>query len=109
MSKVLNASIEDFTPVVLESELPVLVDFWAPWCRPCLMMAPVLDEISDALDGKLKVVKVDVNDEKNATLGAQYEIHSIPNMKLFKGGKVIREVIGLRSKEDLLKELAGSY
>lgn len=107
MSNVLNATVDDFTKVVLESELPVLVDFWAPWCRPCLMMAPILDEISIELDGKVKIVKVDVDDQKNASLGQQFEVRSIPNMKIFKGGVVVGEVIGLHSKEDVLKELGG--
>lgn len=109
MSKVQNASIDDFTKVVLESELPVLVDFWAPWCQPCVKMAPILDEVSILLEGKLLVVKVDVDDAKNASLGAQYEIRSIPNMKIFQGGKVVKEVVGLRSKVELLQELEGSY
>ena len=109
MSNVINAGIADFTTVVLESKIPVLVDFWAPWCRPCQMMAPALDEVSVEAAGKLLVVKVDVDNPENATLGAQYEIRSIPNMKLFKDGVVIGEVVGLRSKEELLAELAGKY
>jgi thioredoxin 1 len=109
MSNVINAGKADFEKVVLQSELPVLVDFWAPWCRPCQMMAPVLDEVSVEAAGKLSVVKVDVDNPENAELGARYEIRSIPNLKLFKGGVVIAEVVGLRSKAELLAELAGKY
>jgi len=96
MSKVINVNNNDFEKEVLQSDLPVLVDFWAPWCAPCLMMAPTLDELSILMDGKLKVVKVNIEEEENQDLALEYDIQSIPNMKLFKGGKVIGEFIGLR-------------
>ena len=101
MSKVINANASNFEQEVLKSELPVLVDFWAPWCGPCRMMAPVLDELSDEMGDKLKVVKVDVEDADNQGLAMQYQIQSIPNLKLFKDGKVIGEFIGMRNKETL--------
>jgi thioredoxin 1 len=108
MSHVLNATAGDFSKVVLESNIPVLVDFWAPWCRPCQMMAPVLDDVSESLHEKLSIVKVNVDEPENAALAQQYEIRSIPNMKLFKGGKVVKEIVGLHMKEDLLREMEGS-
>ncbi|MBU6231188.1 MAG: thioredoxin [Patescibacteria group bacterium] len=104
-SKAKEISAPEFEKEVLKSDLPVLVDFWAPWCRPCQMMAPILDEISGELAGKAKIAKVDVEDRANGALAMQYEIRSIPNMKLFKGGQVVHEFIGLRPKEALLSEL----
>lgn len=105
MSKVVNSTQSDFDKVVIGSDIPVLVDFWAPWCGPCRMMAPVLDEYSEDVDGKVKVVKVDVDAPENQMLAAQYQIRSIPNMKLFKGGKVVHEVVGLRPKKALADEV----
>ncbi|MDE1975465.1 MAG: thioredoxin [Patescibacteria group bacterium] len=105
MSKVINATQSDFEEVVIKSKIPVLVDFWAPWCGPCRMMAPILDEYSDDMADKVKVVKVDVDEPSNQALAIQYQIRSIPNMKLFKGGAVVHEVIGLRPKEALAEEI----
>ncbi|MBU6427017.1 thioredoxin [Patescibacteria group bacterium] len=106
MSKIIDSNQSDFEVVVIKSNTPVLVDFWAPWCGPCRAMAPVLDELSDELDGKLKVVKVNVDEAQNQGLGMQYMIQSIPNMKIFKDGKVVHEVVGMRPKEMLKEELA---
>lgn len=108
MSKVINANASNFEQEVLKSELPVLVDFWAPWCGPCRMMAPVLDELSDDMGDKLKVVKVDVEDADNQGLAMQYQIQSIPNMKLFKNGQVVHEFVGFRPKDALVNELNSS-
>ncbi len=108
MSKVINANASNFEQEVLKSELPVLVDFWAPWCGPCRMMAPVLDELSDDMGDKLKVVKVDVEEVDNQGLAMQYQIQSIPNMKLFKNGQVAHEFVGFRPKDALVSELNSS-
>jgi thioredoxin 1 len=105
MSKALGITKKDFAAEVLNSELPVLVDFWAPWCMPCQMMAPTLDELADEMAGKLKIVKVDTEDGDNQELASEYQIQSIPNMKLFLGGKIIGEFIGLRNKESLKGEI----
>lgn len=105
MSKALEVNKDTFAAEVLNSDLPVLVDFWATWCTPCQMMAPILDELTEELAGKVKIVKVNTEDGANQDLAMEYQIQSIPNMKVFKGGKVIGEFIGLRGKEALKEEL----
>ncbi len=106
MSKTIEITSENFEKEVLKSDIPILVDFWAPWCQPCLMMAPALEELSEELEGKLKIGKLNTEIPENQILAFQYQIQSIPNMKLFKDGKVIAEFIGLRPKEMLKEELA---
>ncbi len=105
MSKAIDVSAENFEVEVLKSSLPTLVDFWAPWCMPCRMMAPILDEVSTDLAGKVKVAKVNTEEAENRNLAIQYQIMSIPNMKLFKNGKIIGEFIGMRDKETLKREI----
>ncbi len=96
---------KNFEKEVLNSEIPVLVDFWAPWCQPCLIMSPILDELSKELKDKLRIGKINVDESENQTLARQYQIQSIPNMKLFKDGKITKEFIGLHPKEALKEEL----
>jgi thioredoxin 1 len=105
MSRVVILTDQNFEQEVLKSDAPVLVDFWAPWCNPCRMMAPVLDELSEAMAGKVKIAKLDVENPAHQTLAMQYQIQSIPNMKLFKGGKVVKDFVGFRPKEALEEEL----
>lgn len=105
MSKALELNKDNFKSEVLESQVPVLVDFWAPWCMPCQMMAPTLDELAGEMEGQIKIAKVNTEDPSNQDLAMEYQIQSIPNMKLFKGGKVIGEFVGLRAKEVLKSEL----
>jgi thioredoxin 1 len=105
MSKAIEITEKNFKKEVLNSDVPILVDFWAPWCQPCLMMAPALDELSEDLKGKLKIGKLNTEISENQKLVMTYRIQSIPNMKLFKNGKVIKEFIGLRPKEVLKEEI----
>lgn len=105
MSQALELNKANFTAEVINNESPVLVDFWAPWCMPCQMMAPVLDELAKELAGKIKIAKVNTEDGSNQELAIEYQIQSIPNMKVFKGGKVVGEIIGLRDKESLKNEI----
>jgi len=107
MSKALEVNKSNFSAEVLESKIPVLVDFWAPWCMPCQMMAPILDELSIEMADKVKIVKVNTEDGDNQDLAMQYQIQSIPNMKLFKDGKIVNEFIGLRTKDVLKSEMEG--
>lgn len=93
----------NFQSEVIESNIPVLVDFWAIWCGPCKMIAPVIDEIAKEYDGKLKVVKVDV--DANQRISTQYGIRSIPTLMLFKGGKVVEQIIGAVSKRYLIEKV----
>ena len=105
MSNVLEIKKDNFKSEVLESQIPVLVDFWAPWCMPCKMMAPILDELSAEMAGVIKIAKVNTEDGSNQDLAMEYQIQSIPNMKLFKNGQIIGEFIGLRNKEILKNEI----
>lgn len=105
MSKAIDLKKSDFQSEVLDSEKPVLVDFWASWCMPCRMMSPILDELSQEMADKLKIVKVNTEEAENQELAAEYEIQSVPNMKLFKDGKVIAEFVGMKNKESLKKEI----
>jgi thioredoxin 1 len=94
--KVLEVSDENFQKEVLDSTLPVLVDFWAPWCGPCRMLTPTIEELAKDLDGKVKVAKLNT-DESPATAGS-LDISSIPTVLLFKGGKVVDRLVGLNPK-----------
>ena len=103
MTKEISKS--DFQKEVLENNLPVLVDFWAPWCQPCLMMAPILENISQKYQDKLEIKKINIDLPQNQGIAEDYQIENIPNMKLFKNGKVIAEFIGLRPQAMFEKEL----
>lgn len=97
---------DNFESEVTNSDVPVLLDFWADWCMPCKMVAPVLEELAKEYDGKLKIGKVDV--DQNQELAARYNIVSIPTLLLVKGGEVVKQQIGAVPRgqiEQMLKEV----
>jgi len=94
---------ENFKKEVLESEELVLVDFWAPWCMPCRMLAPTIEEIAEEMDGKIKVCKMNV--DENVQYPQEYGIMSIPTVMLFKNGQTVETMIGLQPKEEILKTI----
>ena len=96
---------DSFQTDVLEAKVPVLVDFWAKWCAPCLAAAPVLEELSKDYQGRIAFAKVDV--DGNSSLAVKYGIAAIPTMLLFKNGKPVEQVTGYKSKKDLKKVLDG--
>ena len=101
---VLTLTAANFDQEVVKSTVPVLVDFWAEWCGPCKMIAPVLDELANEKVGKLKIGKVNVDDSQD--LAGKFGIRSIPTLLIFKGGVIKEQVIGMTSKKDLEKKLA---
>lgn len=105
MSQVSEVNNSNFQNEVLDSKVPVLVDFWAPWCMPCKMMAPILDQLAVDMNDKIKIAKVNTEEPGNDQLAIKYQIQSIPNMKLFNGGQVVAEFIGLRAKDALRADI----
>ena len=98
-----NLNSENFTKEVLEEEKPVLIDFWADWCSPCKMMAPVVDNIAESMSDTVKVCKVNI--DENEELAEEYGIMSIPTFIVIKNGKETGRTVGVQSKEELLKIL----
>ena len=103
MKKVITGTDANFNSEVLNSDKPVLVDFWAPWCGPCRMVAPVVEEIAGEMSEQIKVVKV--NTDENVATASSYGIMSIPTLGIFKGGQLVDAVIGAVPKQHLVSKL----
>ena len=103
MSNVKKVTTDTFRKDVIESDKPVVVDFWAEWCGPCKKLSPLLEEVAEELDGQVTVAKVNVDEERN--LGAMFQIMSIPNVLIFNHGEKVDEFVGLRSKDDIVAQV----
>jgi len=100
---IINLTTSNFQDEVINSNVPVLVDFWAEWCGPCKMVAPVIHDLADEMEGKLKVGKVNIDEEQN--LASNFHIMSIPTLMLFKNGQVVQQVVGALSKDQLISKI----
>jgi thioredoxin 1 len=103
MTKPVEIEEDKFDEVVLKSKTPVLVDFWAPWCGPCRMVAPIVDELAGEYAGKVSFVKVNV--DNNQKVAGKYGVMSIPTLILFKDGKPMTNIVGFKPKDELKKSL----
>lgn len=103
MTAELQLSDESFDREVVQSGQAALVDFWAPWCAPCRMLAPVLEEVAKEYAGKVKVAKLNTDEHPNAA--ARYKISAIPTLLFFKGGQVVHQLVGVHSKAEIKKHL----
>lgn len=103
----MNAPIDvtqaTFKSEVVDSDIPVVVDFWAEWCGPCQQLSPIIDEIAEEMDGQIKVAKVNLDEERE--LGALFQVLSIPTVLLFKGGQKVDEFVGLRPKPEIVSRI----
>ncbi|MGN6386643.1 MAG: thioredoxin [Verrucomicrobiota bacterium] len=100
---IVTATEANFNEEVVQSTTPVLVDFWAEWCGPCKMLAPLLDELASEYNGKVKIAKVNIDDHQN--LASQYRVTAIPKLLIFKNGQVMEQMVGAKSKRDLKASL----
>ena len=103
MAKPITVTDSTFETLVVDAEQPVLVDFWAEWCGPCKMIAPVLEEIATDLDGKLTIGKLDV--DANGSTAMAFGVMSIPTLLLFKGGKPVERIVGFQPKQQLVSKI----
>ncbi len=103
MGKTREVTDGNFDQEVIKSALPTLVDFWAPWCGPCRMVSPIVEELAGEYDGKVNFVKV--NTDENPSTATRYGIRSIPTLLVFKGGAPVGQIIGFRPKSDIKRRL----
>jgi thioredoxin 1 len=103
MAKPQDVTDSSWTTQVIEANKPVLVDFWAPWCGPCRMVAPIVEELAEEYDGQVSFLKLNTDD--NPVTAAKYGIRSIPTLLVFKGGQPVGQIVGFRPKSDLKKRL----
>jgi thioredoxin 1 len=103
MGNLVEFSDETFQQEVLESSLPVLVDFWAPWCGPCRMVTPVVEALAEDFSGRLKVGKINVDEAPDTAI--KFQIMSIPTLMIFKGGTVVESIVGAQSREALTERI----
>ena len=106
MSKPVPVDDSNFEQMVLQAKKPVLVDFWAIWCKPCLMVAPIVDELAEEYNGRVNFVKLDV--DNNPKTAARYNVMSIPTLLIFKNGEPVSHIVGLRPKGELKRSLEGA-
>ena len=99
----LHLTKENFEQEVVKSATPVLVDFWAEWCGPCRVVGPIVDQLADELQGKLKVAKIDI--DENQELAGKFNVMSIPTLIIFKGGAPVEQMVGAMPKDQLLKKI----
>ena len=102
-AKPLEVTDTNFEAEVIKAETPVLVDFWAPWCPPCRIVGPIVEEIAEEMEGKLKVCKVNV--DQSPGVAQSYEIRAVPTLILFKDGKAVKRMVGALPKDHLAKEI----
>ena len=102
----MDITSQNFEKEVLQSNMPVIVDFWASWCNPCKMMIPIMNEIEEELKEEVKVCKVNVDEERDLSL--QFDVMSIPTFLIFKEGKVVAKTVGVQDKEEIISLLKNS-